>query len=144
MKLKKLQRSQLKSLGIKETKINLFSFRHRVLLFFSPLLYFHVGVTPNNSLLLFMPNLERRDSGPSTGLMIYSFFPIQREKQWIEFLWLNLDFKLHKLNMYIYTFRCIYIYACVCMCMDVYFLLNPGAFLTEPWNAPLKEDLCLR
>lgn len=72
MKLKNPQPSQLKSLGINETKINLFSFMHRGLLFFSPLLYFHVGVTANYSfvLLLFVPDLGRRDSDPSTGLMI--------------------------------------------------------------------------
>lgn len=112
--LKKKYCSQLKSLGINETKINLFSFMHRELLFFSPLLYFHVGVTPNNSfvLLLFVPDLGRRDSDPSAGLMIDSSFPIQREKQWIEFLCLNLDFKLHKLNIYTHISMHIHIYVC--------------------------------
>lgn len=49
----------MKSLGINETKINLFSFIHREILFFSQLLYFHADVTPNNSfgLLLFVPAL---------------------------------------------------------------------------------------
>lgn len=102
---KKSQWSQLKSLGINETKINLFSFMNRGLLFFSPLLYFHVGVTPNNSfvLFLFVPDLGRRDSDPSTGLMFDSAFSIQREKQWIEFFMAKCGFQTAKI-IYIYIY----------------------------------------
>lgn len=92
------------------------------ILFFSQLLYFHAGVTPNNSfqLLLFVPALRRRDSGPSTGLVIDSSFPLQREKQQLECLWLNLAFKLQKL--------CIRIYTHIYMCMHVYAYVHSSEF----------------
>lgn len=149
MNLKKPQHSQLKSLGINETKINLFSFMHRGLLFFLHCYTFMLVLLQIIHLCYFcLCHIWGEEiQTQSLGWWLTHLFPYKEKKQWIEFLWLNLDFKLHKLNIYthIYMHIHIYVFACVWMCTFFWISvkhIESWSFFDSSWNAPLKEDLC--